>query len=217
MRELHTRILGNNVSNQDLKKLVAAYGDWLDELARERNAFMITVKFNELSGGELSKRMQMRREFERIVWWVTTPMVRHPYSENGWKQCPAGLACLDWPKTKKRKGKLRKADVKINDGMHVQGIFLKPKKTDLGMGLISFTKRYQKKLLGRFGKVQEVRFDRLTKTIPKATRYVLTSMRQRRIEPDDIWIFPKSRSEAGNKKVFRKSANSAKNDACDEA
>ncbi len=182
-----TRICNSFDSNYYREKLIDAYVEMiLQKIEDEWNAFIVTIMFKQLAGRRIAVRAQMMSEASRVFHWISTDMVRNSKSEHGWKRLPMVLYCADYS---------YKEVCNINDTGHVQGVFLKPKRTRLKMGLIRYSKLEHDRLVGNHGLVERVRFDRISNTPDKATRYVLKSLRKRLIGSDEVALFPPSASE----------------------
>ncbi len=96
-------------------------------LDRGYQGYLMTMKFNQLSGNEQQKNHQMQASIEGMYASLLTRMVRKPrkyLSEN-----PILIACPDWPVWKHDKVTL--SEVITNDGLHYHGILLVPPQSRL--------------------------------------------------------------------------------------
>lgn len=196
------------------ERIVRAYAKWVEELVEDGwNPFLLTIMFRPLSGKEarietqmLDRpqypgsikdyriRSQMLEEAERIIWWISRAMVRNPWSETGWRRLPRVLYSLDWP-IPKRKKKDSKWMMNVNDGIHVQGIFLKRQSTQIGMSIVRYVRENQVMLLGKFGKVEEIDVEPIHRTPKIAADYVLKAYKRRLVNDSGIMTLPKALSE----------------------
>lgn len=215
------------------ERYLQAYAKHIDEYVADGwNPFLLTITFRQLSGKEgridaqfldqqkwkgskkdLRIRSQMLEEAERIIWWISRAMVRNPWSDTGWEKLPRLFYSLDWP-VRKRNKKLSKRIMTVNDGVHIQGILLKRRSTLLKQRFVDYVRENQKRLLGKFGKVDEIDVEPIDRTPQVAGQYILKAYKRRLVEDSGIMTLPYALSEmkSRNSKVaYRSNASKTSN------
>ena len=211
---MRSYVWNENDTKAERERQAQAYAEWIEEYLKEGwNPFLVTILFRQLSGKEARLetqmldrprysgstrdfriRSQMLEEAERIIWWMSTDMVRNPWSEAGWEKLPRFFYSLDWP-VNKRDRLFAKRIMNVNDGVHIQGILLKRKSTLLGQRFVDYVRENQKHLLGEFGKVDEIHVKPIVRTPQVAAKYILKAYQRRLVDDSGIMTLPKVRSE----------------------
>jgi hypothetical protein len=106
-----------------IRELINAYGDWFEDYIDQGfRVYLVTFKFNHLSGSNTHKISEMLREIENQFYSTLVKHVeRWPMKPSRQRNLPRLLAIPDLPVQKNAK-KLSARDIKINDGLHVHAI-----------------------------------------------------------------------------------------------
>jgi len=153
---------------------LSAYGEWVEELIDSgMKAHFVTFMFNPLSGGVQVKRARMEEAITETYRRILTRTVRYPKAIKNRNRLPILIAAFDLPVFKYDKDHL--ADIAINDGLHVHGIWLMPPKTRLEGDLSGEFLSRQFRYAGPGRQIRRIVSERIDET-PRRLR----SMRSRR-------------------------------------
>ena len=109
---------------------------------RGKRGFFVNFMFNALPGGQKARLQQMHKEIERFHGLLTRHIVRKPESAQWRRLRPILILAPDLPVPKRKKTSFKRTAP--NDGLHVNGILLVPKRRrDIADGS---TKRKQSRL-----------------------------------------------------------------------
>jgi len=154
--------------------------------------YIITLMFNQMPGNARSIAQAMERETERTYTRLLTRIIKKP--ANLPIDCmPLLLASPDWPVPKY--SKISHKDAIINDGRHIQGIFLVPPINRMKKTLVEIVTAQQSFFAGPVRALSLLRVDPIDQTPEKAFRYVMKSVSRLRIGDGDIILLPKAHSE----------------------
>ena len=172
---------------------IDAYSQWLQGYVHEKgwNPFLMTFMYKPLKGHTEAIAHQMKDEVDRVYSTFITRVVRNPNSKHQKYLRPILVAVPDRPVAKH--GKQRLTDVTINDGRHIHGILVVPwdcrLKRDVRAHFEQYSKLYVKNRLLRL----DVR--PITSALGGVVDYAFKSVKSRKVDCDDIIIFPKSGTE----------------------
>jgi hypothetical protein len=112
-------------STKHLKLLIQGHVQWIQRyLDQGWDGYLFTVNFNDLPGKRDTKIIQMHQEVTRLYGRLATRMIRKPRSPKWARWLPIGIFICDMPVPKSRKGqKSTIADVSINDGLNIHGLY----------------------------------------------------------------------------------------------
>lgn len=176
------------------KRLTVAYGIWIEEMVAEGwNAYFTNFTFRPIYAKPADRFTIMRNEVERVYSTIVTRVERKPTSPKKLNHLPRFIGCEDKPVPKTNKVSLR--DVKVNDGSHINGVFLFPVKSRLQkhpIDLIGDNKQYY---IPEGGPLLRIHFTPLHFTLTKATDYTFKAIKRGWVREEDIIILPKALSE----------------------
>jgi hypothetical protein len=136
----------------------------------------------------------MYRDVEMAYKTSMKRIVRDPRAESQADNLPIWLVSPDYPVPKMAKKPLR--DVTLNDGLHGGGIALiSPNHRKSYSRLDTHFLNNQHLYRARGSHIARIVAVPLVETPHNATGYTLKALKRGRVGFDDIWIFPKSRSE----------------------
>lgn len=109
-------------------RVVDAWGSFVvDYIDAGWQPYLLSFMFKPLRGYEAAKMQQMARLLEKAYGIFVTRVVRKPRAEGRRGRLPIWLCAPDLPVAKRRADKkICVRDVKLNDGLHYQGILLMP-------------------------------------------------------------------------------------------
>ena len=155
------------------------------------HAYLVTFMFRQLAGGNSAKINQMKRAVEK---WYSTFLTRVVRFTKAKCDKPILIGMPDLPVAKSGK-KSATMDVLVNDGLHVHGILLIPRKSRLTTPLKDHLDAHADTYLGRRDIIERLEVDPIvTKASCKVTDYVFKGL-QRGLSYDDLIVLPKSFSE----------------------
>jgi hypothetical protein len=103
-------------------EIVQAYGAWFNKFINNPwDGYLMTVMFRPISGSVDTKIRQMHDEISTVYGKLATRVVRKPTSSNRAHFLPQGIFFPDVPAYRQSRQRLQ--DVKVNDGLHVHGIW----------------------------------------------------------------------------------------------
>ncbi|RIK85497.1 MAG: hypothetical protein DCC69_10120 [Hyphomicrobiales bacterium] len=124
---------------------------------------------------------------------ILTRTVRNPKAEKNRGHLPIIIAAFDLPVFKYDKDHL--ADIAINDGLHVHGIWMMPRKTRLEGDLSGEFLNHQRRYAGPGRPISRIVSERIEKTPGRVTEYMLKTIGHGRMDLDGVIILPRSRRE----------------------
>lgn len=162
-------------------------------LFRGDEAYLLTLMFKALKGGEESVARQMNKVAEILYSRILTRLVKNPRNTDI-EQLPLWLSCPDWP-VRKMSG-LTAADILMNGGRHLHAMMFVPPNARTGVRLSQLINEKPRQfLVGQA--LTRLHVEPVEKTPDKATGYVLKSVGRGRVGWGEILILPKSHSEMG--------------------
>jgi hypothetical protein len=183
--------------------IISSYGQFVeDKLNLGWTAYILTLTFRHVSGSFSSVHRRMENELERIYATMLTRLIRYPMSKTVTEKLPIWFGCPDFPVPKHHKQSL--SAVTINDGLHYHAICLIPPVSRLKEPLSEHVIAHQG-LYARYGTlVSHFQADLIISSPGYVVGYVLKSLAKGRANPDQIIVFPRSRSELEDRTTSRR-------------
>jgi len=181
-------------SSQSLPSQLEAYGKWIEEMVVEGwDAYYTNFMFRHISGSPAKRFAIMRNEVERIYSTIVSRVERKPTSPKRQRYLPRFIGCEDRqvPKFNKALSRL----VAVNDGAHLNGVFLFPLTSRLRKHPIDLIGDNEKYYIREGGPLYRIHLTPLHVTIHKAVDYTFKSIKRGWVREDDIIILPKSLGE----------------------
>jgi len=144
------------------------------------------------------RSQQMLEEVNRVYSRFLTESVRRPWSKPNMNNRPVLIACPDWPVRKRYK----QDQIKMLpwEGAHWHGVLLVPPKNRLNAGVKEHFETVNRKAYVRVGSpLSRIHVEHISYQPRLATEYILKSLSRGRCTPDELVIFPLSKSERPNK------------------
>lgn len=155
--------------------------------------YLVTLMFNQLTGNEKTKQLQMLKQCEIVYARLLTRLIKRPHNTPT-EQMPFWVSCFDWPVNKNTIVPL--SDIMINDGMHVHAFFMVPPNAKTADRLGDIVGRSPKSfLVGEGMPLARLHVEPIERTAPKAALYTLKQISRKRMTSADILVLPKSQSE----------------------
>ena len=156
-------------------------------------AYLLTIEFRKLPGSPKAIMEQMLKQTETFYSKLVTRFHRRPTSRQAYPNLPILLASADLPVPKHAKRKI--ADVKINDGFHVQGLLAIPPrsrlKIDFQVHLMLDDDRYR-----HGSQISSIFTKPITQTPEHAGGYIFKAFESGRLDYNEATLFlPRVRSE----------------------
>jgi hypothetical protein len=184
------------LSDQALvRRVIGAYGDLVEEKQDHGwEAYLLSFMFHPIRGPRNVVLSVMSRDVEMAYNTSMKRIIRHPRAKSQADSLPIWLASPDYPVPKMAKKPLR--DVALNDGLHGGGIALiSPNHRKSYSRLDTHFLNNQHLYRARGSHIARIVAVPLVETPHKATGYTFKALKRGRVGFDDVWIFPKSRSE----------------------
>jgi hypothetical protein len=172
--------------------IMQAYGKWIQEhIDSGCDAYLFTIMFRHISGSKENKIQQMHQAISTMYRNLVTRVVRKPRSEKSAELLPKGIFLPDVPAFKKSQYGIK--DVSVNDGIHVHGVVITPRKSRVKEPLhLHFARK--NKLYVR-GKILRIQVDPIRSDAEFVTDYAGKALKKRRFSTDDVLILPKTVAE----------------------
>ncbi len=173
--------------------LIDAYSKWLQGYVDEKgwNPFLMTFMYKPLKGHTEAISHQMKDEVDRVYSTFITRIVRNPNSKHQKHLRPILVAVPDRPVAKYEKQRIK--DITINNGRHMHGILVVPwdcrLKRDVRAHFDKYNKLYVKNRLLRLD------VHPIHSGLGDVVDYAFKSIKSRKVDCDDILIFPKAQTE----------------------
>jgi hypothetical protein len=169
-------------------EIVRAYRTFIQEYVDDLgwDGYWVTFRFRNISGLEDRKIERMHREICRVYQKLATRAVRKPRSENWVHLLPKGIFFPDVPGYKKSEFKV--GEVSVNDGIHMHGVMVVPKRTRLKERLDLHFMRKRKLYVG--GKSYRLYAEPITSRAAFVTDYGGKAIKRRRFSTDHILVLP---------------------------
>jgi hypothetical protein len=181
-------------TSQLLPRRLKAYGQWIEEMVAEGwNAYFTNFMFNNISGSSTHRFEVMRNEVERVYSTIVSRVERKPTSPRRQDYLPRFIGCEDKPVPKTTKVSL--GEVKVNDGSHINGVFLFPLKSRLRKHPIDLIGDNKKYYIPEGGPLLRIHLTPLHFTLTKAVDYTFKAIKRGWVREEDIIILPKALSE----------------------
>src|SRR6266404_8718730 len=176
-------------------ELSTAYSKWIQQYIDKYgwNPFLMTFMFKPLKGNQEAIMQQMNDEVDRVYSTFITRVVRKPNSvyQKYLYSRPLLIAVPDRPVPKHAKQRLK--DVTINNGRHMHGILVVPWDCRLKRDVRDHFEKYK----ALYVKNRLLRLDvrPIHSALGDVVDYAFKSVKSRKVDCDDILIFPKSSTE----------------------
>jgi hypothetical protein len=166
--------------------------EWITEyLASDWEVYHAVFMFHHIPGSPQEKMRQMHKDISSVYGTLASRVVRKPTSAKFAHLLPKAVFFPDVPCLKREKQPLR--DVKVNDGIHVHGIILVPRKNRLKGPLDEHF--HQKKKVYVRGNIARIHLRPITSEELFVVDYAGKAIKRRRFSYDDILILPKTSNE----------------------
>ena len=191
----HNRIWDSiDHTSELLPSRLKAYGRWIEEMVWDGwNAYYVNFMFRRIPGLPTHRFAVMRNEVERVYSTMVTRIVRKPTSPELLDNLPIFIGCED--KIVPKNNKLSLRDVTINDGSHINGVFLFPLKSRLRKHPVDLIGDNQKYYIPEGGPLLRIHFTPLHVTLTKAVDDTFKSIKRGWVKEENIIVLPKSSSE----------------------
>jgi hypothetical protein len=147
--------------------------------------------FNHRPGSKQARIQQMHEQITIVYRKLITYVERGPRLNKNAHKLPRGVFFPDVPAYKRQKQGLR--DVTVNDGLHMHGVIVVPKKSRLKVSLDEHVlENYHKYRSHKMYRIDVVRMDA---RVVYTTDYAGKALKTPRFDQDDILILPKTTSE----------------------
>jgi hypothetical protein len=172
-------------------KIIDGYSQWVQGyMGNGWKAFLVTFMFRPL-GGDRPALTKMMEEVDRVYSTFITRVVRNPNSPTQKASRPILIAVPDRPVFKHERLQLK--DVKINEGVHMHGILLVPKRSRLKEGVKRHFKIHEKSYIRN--NLWRLDIKRIRSNPKKVVRYAMKAIKNSVFSYDNILIFPKAEAE----------------------
>ncbi|MER9313539.1 hypothetical protein NKI51_30495 [Mesorhizobium australicum] len=179
---------------ENRKRLIEAYGQMVEErVGMGWHPWLLTFTYKPLGGSATMIVSRMRYEIERTYATVATRVVRRPNSPSQFENLPIWICSPDYPVYKRDKGSFR--DNAVNDGLHFHGIGLMPAVSRMTVSLEDHFDDYQTMYSGAHRDLFRVHVQAIEDEVAEVAGYALKGIENPRINPDDVLILPRTRSE----------------------
>ncbi|CAN7472823.1 hypothetical protein [Mesorhizobium caraganae] len=176
------------------EKIREGYCQMVDEwVGRGWEPWLLTFTYKQLDGSPAIVISRMKSEIERTFASVTTRVVRRPNSPSQFKNLPIWICSPDYPVYKRDKGSFR--DNAVNDGLHFHGVGLMPPVSRMTESLEDHIDNYQTMYSGAHRDLFRVHVQAIEDEVAEVAGYALKGIENPRINPDDVLILPRTRSE----------------------
>jgi hypothetical protein len=113
------------MSKPKIFQLIQSYQQWIqDYIDKGWRPYQVSFMFHQLPGSQLSILAQMKQEICRVYSRLITRFDRNPRSPASFSRLPRLILFPDFPVYKRGKTSIR--GISINNGLHYQGIALRP-------------------------------------------------------------------------------------------
>ena len=186
--------------------MIQAWSSWFEEATKRRYrgeiwyASDLTLMFDHIPGDFRRKWMVMADEADRVYSTLIRHVVHNPRSPSQAAKLPIWIVAPDY-QVKKQNGMSAKAilaEVKINDGLHLNGIMLMRIDTRLRVTLkmhFDPNGRNYRHYIKEGCPLRRIHVEPVEETPKVMADYTLKSLKWRIPDLDHILIFPKTLSE----------------------
>tara|TARA_R100000365_G_C2731568_1_gene61738 strand:+ start:508 stop:1110 length:603 start_codon:yes stop_codon:yes gene_type:complete len=189
------RAINKETTMNDADWVILGYQRMITERIRMGwDPHFITFMFRQLPGGQAARGIQMERTIDKVYGRVVSRMFRAPNAGRVQHLRPFLVISPDFPVYKKDKDSF--ADVSINDGQHMQGIWLMPPwPTRLEGNLSGHFLNHKEKYLQSYSELAKIDCRQIEETPEKMVDYMFKNLKRGRTIVDEICIWPRSISE----------------------
>ena len=186
--------------------IIQAWASWIQEVVERQHrggiwyASDLTLMFSHIPGSFQQKWAVMADEADRVYSMLIRHVVHNPRSPSQAAKLPIWIVAPDYP-FKKQEGMRAKAilaEVKINDGLHLNGIMLMRIDTRLRVTLnMHFDPKgqYYQEYVHDGHPLRRIHVEPVRKTPNVMADYTLKSLKWRIPDLDNVLILPKTLSE----------------------
>jgi hypothetical protein len=184
--------------SQLLPRRLKAYGQWIEDMVADGwNAYYTNFMFrkipHQIPGFPRYQFEVMRNEVERVYSTILTRVERKPSSPKKLDYLPRFIGCEDKPVPKTNK--VSPSEFQVNDGSHINGVFLFPLKSRLRKHPIDLIGDNKKYYIPEGGPLLRIHLTPLHVTLHKVADYTFKAIKRGWVKEDDIIILPKSLGE----------------------
>lgn len=177
-------------------RLIQEYANFIQRHVDDGwTAYLMTLMFKCLPGRFDTKIHQMEDEVMRVYSTFITRVVRNPKTSLALGRMPIFLGCPDlpYPKTKQKTSRLQNSN--FNDGLHVHGILLVPRKSRLKIGTKKHFRLNRNMYVTKEHKVERIQLRKVTTDAKRPTTYALKSFRRGWLSSEQLIVLPRALSE----------------------
>ena len=179
--------------------IIDAFGTWIKQYFKDDwDAYLFTFMFNQLPGSQETRRDQMHEEITGVYRKLVTRVIRKPKSVENANLLPRGVFFLDKPAYKRQKQRVR--DVLVNDGLHMHGVVVSPRKSRLKVGLDEHFRDHRS--LYETAKLYRIDVQPIDHSPVHTTDYAGKALKTRQFAEDDVLILPRSIKELTQKSLL---------------
>jgi hypothetical protein len=184
-----TSVAYNSVLREEI---LEAYGTWVKDHVRQGwDPYFLSFMFHQLPGSRQAKIQQMHEEITVFYRKLITYVEREPRLNKNADKLPRGVFFPDVPAHTSQKQGLRA--VTVNDGLHMHGVVVIPKKSRLKISLDEHVlENYEKDRSYKMYRIDVVPVDA---RIVYTTDYAGKALKTPRFDQGDILILPKTTGE----------------------
>jgi hypothetical protein len=174
-----------SLSNRDLVRI---YGKWIKEYLDTEtwNGYLITMNLKALHRPP-NPIEQMHQEIIIFYSKLLISVVRNPTRPTWSDRLPRGLF---FPDSFLGYKKMTRGDILLNDGLHMRGIMIVPKKSRLKYPLNVLIQRNETYYYG--DKLKDIHIEAIEDNSVEVTEYGGKSVQRERFSADDILILPRT-------------------------
>lgn len=119
---------GVELTRTERERIIDQYSRMMRDHQRNgKKLYFVNLMFNHLPGSQAVRIQQMHSEMERVYATLLTRIVRKPESKNRQHLRPVFVGAPDYPVWKREK-KTCLSNLKVNDGLHFNGVIAVPRR-----------------------------------------------------------------------------------------
>jgi hypothetical protein len=173
-------------------KIIDGYSQWVEGyMDNGWKGFLVTFMFRPLGGGDRPGLTKMVEEVDRVYSTFITRVVRKPNCPAQKALRPILIAVPDVPVFKHERQQLK--DIRINEGVHMHGILLVPKRSRLKEGVKRHFKTHEDCYIRN--NLWRLDLQRIRSNPNKVVGYAMKAIKNSVFSYDNILVFPKAETE----------------------
>ena len=194
-RSIVTNVLPARSEQQRQHEIVVGYSRMVERrVADGWKPYLLNFMFRSLPGLTPVVVGQMKQEIERVYSTFVTRVVRRPRSSAANGSLPILISCADLPVGKRIKKAAK--DVRLNSGLHYNGILLMPVLSRLQSSVEAHFFENQRLYVGDRKRLDRLDVRAIATDAGYVTDYTMKTLKRRRVDYDDsVLILPKSSTE----------------------